>query len=322
MRYCVGNTVTNARTISADTEMIVAWKSATGAKKGALLAQIFRLKHPLIRQLTAKAARAEKTAESMEDLLQAGYIGFQRALQGFKPELGWAISTYAFCWIRKEVQRVAQAGRVVSLPRIRLTNEQRATCMVALKDNPDVVPESIGVKRNQLEQVRHSMGVRFVSDDTPRGAALIERRLREDVGVQAGMDFIDAARRRRRMNGVIARVRMGKTAEEIGITAEAYALALEVIQDDATPPQPIEDDMTTDNETHETPATAPRKKPGPKPGTTRAKAVARPQVPKKANARERLAARLAEVDAERALLEVLLAAPEDAVARVVAAFAA
>ncbi len=296
--------------------MIVAWQRADGPRKDALLAEIFRLKQGLIRQLTAKYARTEKTAEHMDDLVQAGCIGFRRALEGFDPARQCAISTYAGWWIRKEVQRVAQAGRVVSLPRIRVTNEERSRAVVALRENPDVAPESIGIKRNHLEQIRHSIGVKFLSDDTPRGAAAMERQLREDRAFDAGVDSIEAARRRRRMNGVLARVRMGKTAVEIGISGDAYEAALEVIRDEQ--PEP-EDTMDQTTPAAETPATV-KKRPGPKPGRGRAR-VSVVAAPKGQDAKKRLAARLSEVQAEAKLLEFLLAAPEDAVARVVAAFA-
>ena len=159
-----------------DNAAILAWKSAPeGPHKQLLLSRFLQSKSGLIRQLTAKCARAEKTGESLDDLVQAGTIGFMRALEKFDPAREFMLSTYAAWWVKHEVQKAARRAPVVALPRIRLTNEERSRAVLALRANPEVDPGELGMKRSQLEQVRCSIGVKFISEDTPKGARAIER---------------------------------------------------------------------------------------------------------------------------------------------------
>lgn len=223
----------DASAIAKDTAAIVEWQNAKdGAHKTRLFNAIFKAKQGLIRQLTQKAARAEKTAEDLEDLFQAGAIGFQKALERFDAGKGYAISTYAAWWIRHEVQRVARRAQQIALPRIRLTNAERERVILALRDDPDVTPEELDVRRSQFEQVKASFGLRYVSDDTPRGAVAVERRLLSEAGVFDGEEMLDEARRHRALRGVLFRVRAGMSAERIGLSPEAYELAIEVIRID------------------------------------------------------------------------------------------
>lgn len=223
----------DASSIARDTAAIVEWQRAReGVHKTRLFNALFRSKAGLIRQLTQKAARAEKTSEDLEDLFQAGAIGFQKALERFEPDRGFSISTYAAWWIRHEVQRVARRANQIALPRIRLTNAERERVIIALREDPDVTPEAIGVRRSQFEQVKASFGLRYVSDDTPRGALAVERRLLGEAGVFDGEEMLDEARRHRALRGILFRVRSGMSAERIGLSPDAYELALEVIRID------------------------------------------------------------------------------------------
>lgn len=163
---------------SRDTAAIVEWQNATGTRKTLLLNELFRTKAGLIRQLTQKAARAEKTSEDYEDLYQAGAIGFHKAIERFDASRGYAISTYAAWWIRHEVQRVARSANLIALPRIRLTNEERQRVLAALRENPDVAAEELGIRAAQLEQVRNSYGIRIRSagtEDSEARSNLIDR---------------------------------------------------------------------------------------------------------------------------------------------------
>jgi RNA polymerase sigma factor (sigma-70 family) len=267
--------VGDASAIARDTAAIVEWQNAPeGPRKTALFNALFRAKRGLIRQLTQKAARAEKTAEDTEDLLQAGAIGFQKALERFEAGRGLSISTYAAWWIRHEVQRVARRANHIALPRIRLTNAEREKVITAIRHDPDVEPESCGVRRSQFEQVKASYGIRYVSDGTPRGAGVVERKLLSDAGVFDGEEALDEARRQRTMRGILFRVRAGMTAEQLGLTPEVYQLALDVIR--------IDEQEKSMSETEETGTTETQK---PKRKYTRRSAAAKSRarsVPEKA----------------------------------------
>lgn len=315
----MGNAVAQVRSISQDTASIIAWKAAEGPRKELLLAQIFRAKSGLIRQLTAKTARAEKTSEDMEDLFQAGCIGFHTALKKFDPDRGWAISTYAAWWIRHEVQRVARHGPVVSLPRIRLTNEERGRAVLALRADPDVSPESLGIRRSQLEQVRNSIGVKFLSDSVERGARLLERKLIDGQGLFDAEGDVDEARRYRALTSVIARVRSGESSESLGLPPDAYAAALEIIRAEDAEREIIMNEAVATEVT-----TQIRKRPGPKPGAARKRApvVAAKKPLHLGNARAKLAAMIAEHEAAAKRLSTLLAFPEAELTSLLATLAA
>ncbi len=301
--------------IAADTEAIVAWQKAAGHRKVILFNALFRAKQGLIRKLTQKAARAEKTAEDLDDLYQAGAIGFQKAIERFDAGRGYSIATYAAWWIKHEVQRVARGGRPIALPRIRLTNAERSAAIVALRENPDVTPESIGIRGAQLEQVRCSFGVRYVSDDTPRGAVSIERKLLSDAGEFDGEQSLDRARAYRALDGIIARARNGATAEDLGLSPEQFAAVQEVLLADATEEKTMSE-TTTETEQSTVPTRAARPK-------TKAKAPAKKLAPPKKVApgptlREQLAEKLIAIERTKiisrlemlddALLQQLLAA--------------
>ncbi len=52
-----------------------------------------------------------------EDLEQAGMIGLLKGVRGFKPELGWAFSTYAAWWVFREMQSLAIKTQNVNIPK-------------------------------------------------------------------------------------------------------------------------------------------------------------------------------------------------------------
>ncbi len=287
--------------------MIVVWKAASGSLKTRLLEQIFRSKAGLIRQLTRKAANAENTAADMEDLLQAGRIGFVRALERFDPGREISIATYAGWWIRHEVQRVARSAPVIALPRIRLTNEERSRVVLALRGDPGVEPESLGVRRAQLEQVRNSIGLRFLSTSADSVARAVERRAVVHDDDDEPLD----AHRARAMEAVLARVRAGATAEQLQLSAEGFAAARQIIANERKR-------GTMDEEKLEppTPRAARMRGQARKPRKDRGlKKAAKPGAPLPPRApaappgdcQAKAAARLAEFDAEREAERKLLA---------------
>ena len=313
-----------------DTAAIVAWKEARCERvRRGLLEAIFKAKHGLVRALTFKAARIEKSTVDDDELMQAGWIGFKRALEGFRPELGYSIATYAWGWIRHEVQSVTRSEKVIALPRIRLKNDERAMVVAAIQEDPDVDPETLGVHRTQFEQVRSSFGLRFVSDAVPSGALALERSMHESVDAFDAEEDLDRRRRERFAQAAVARVRVGASREESGLSAEGYAAALEYIRTEEratmTETQAVADAGTIPGAkrgawsderraAHAKAMAASKRK---KPAAEQVRAVKRgaaTEVHKAAP--NRFEIRLAQIEAERKVLELLVTMPEDAVARV------
>jgi RNA polymerase sigma factor (sigma-70 family) len=212
--------------ISVSNAQIAEYKAApkTSPRKKRLLDRLVRDHDKLIKRLVRKAAFAERSSEDLEDLFQAGCIGFVTAVEKFDPGRGCSISTYAAHWIRHEVQQATRAARPVRLPRIRLTNEERAGVAERLKNEPDLKASDCGISEAKLDQVRHSMGIRFVSTETPKGARAFEAAAQ--VAADDGLSSIDtgeAYRRLFRACAVMSRGEVHAASVALGIKGEPHA---------------------------------------------------------------------------------------------------
>lgn len=158
--------------------------------RASLLTSFLHEKEGLIRHLTQKAAAAEKTTEDLDDLYQCGRMGFVQALETWDPDKG-ALSTWAGWRIKRCVQDAAKAAQPIALPQIRGTVEERNRIIHALREDPDVTPEALGIKPSMLERIKRSIGLRYVSvdmfaesssgDDGPSRARRLERRIAETM---------------------------------------------------------------------------------------------------------------------------------------------
>lgn len=221
---------------AADHADIAAIHESHGARHDLLLGAFLQKKEPLVRQLAMKTARQEKIVEDEEDILQAARIGMMNALKDYNPDKG-ALSTWAGWKIRKEIQELARKAETIKRPRIRLRNEERNATVLALRKNPTATADELGIKPNVLEQVKLSIGMRFISFDIPRdseapNADWLERRATMAVETIDIDEQLDLARADRIRQEILARVRRRPhaTPELLGITPEQHAAALECLE--------------------------------------------------------------------------------------------
>lgn len=76
------------------------------------------------------------------EVIQEGILGLGRAIEGFDPEMGIKLSTYATWWIRQACQRaVSSQGATIRVPAH--VNFRRARSYQLMEERPDITVEEI-----------------------------------------------------------------------------------------------------------------------------------------------------------------------------------
>jgi RNA polymerase sigma factor (sigma-70 family) len=182
----------------------------------------------------------------LPDLIQEANLGLLRATELFDPDRGFKFSTYAIWWIRQSLVRAVQKqARTVRLPshvNERLYQVGRASDRLAGRLGRSPTPRELGretgLEPERVDQLRSLQRIPLSLDqtaDSSNARALHE--VLPDPHVESPLDLVDAARDRRVVAALLARLdareraiikrRFGFTGEEC-VTLDQLASELGV----------------------------------------------------------------------------------------------